>query len=65
VLTGREIERLCRNDPAAAARLAIDLATERVTFKRPTSEQALLLTGATVQGYCHANQLMRASAKSR
>jgi hypothetical protein len=60
VLTGRAIERLCRSkDPVMAGRLAVELNFGRVELKCPTAEQAMLLTGASIDAYTAARRTLR------
>jgi hypothetical protein len=52
VITGRALERLCgSNNPAAAAKLAVDLTYGRAVLVRPTAEQSIAMTGTTISGY--------------
>ena len=61
-ISGRAVERLCRrNDPVAAAALAVDLAAGLVVLTRLTPEQALQLTKVTASEYCAARKLFIAN----
>jgi hypothetical protein len=57
VLSGRNLERLCHNDPITAATLAYDLAAGEIVLTRPTPEQSIRITGASTTGYCAVHRL--------
>lgn len=62
-LTGRDLARLCRgNNSIAAALLAVELAMGKITLVKPTPEQAVAITGATIGGYCTVQKLILADA---